>query len=96
MPNKVLRGQIPNGTKLCGVSYPGGTTFRYKYFHGFKTELKSILVCEFRDYMGSIREKNQRPKISCYCPFKLLLPIPSDLLADGIAYDQEQVTEGTE
>jgi hypothetical protein len=39
-----------------------------KYFCEFEKEFKNILGCEFGDYMGSIRGKNQRSKISCYCP----------------------------
>jgi hypothetical protein len=45
-------------------------TFKYEYFCKFETEIKNILGCEFGDYMGSIRGKNRRSKISCYCPFK--------------------------
>ncbi len=33
-------------------------TFQYEYFREFETEFKNILVCEFGDYLGSIRGKN--------------------------------------
>ncbi len=49
------------------------TTFKYAYFCKFKTEFKNILECEFGDYMGSIRGKNWRSKISCYCTFNGLM-----------------------
>jgi hypothetical protein len=57
--NKVLRGVKPRTT-----------TFKYKYFCKFETEFQNILGCEFGDYMGLIRGKNRRSKISCYCLFK--------------------------
>jgi hypothetical protein len=66
--NKVLRGIKPRGT-----------TFKNEYFCEFEKEFKNISRCEFRDYMGSIRGKNQRSKISCYCPFNVpdsILPSP--------------------
>ncbi len=66
--NKVLRGIRPRGT-----------TFNNEYFFKFEKEFKNILGCKFVDYMGSIRGKNQRSKISCYCPFK-----PTSLHAAGV------------
>ncbi len=82
----VLRGLIPCRTMIlrltrsCGVSDPTerssaayhtpGNNFKYEYFREFETEFKNILGYEFGDYMGSIHGKNQRSKISCYCPFK--------------------------
>jgi hypothetical protein len=57
--NKILRGMKPRRT-----------TFKYEYFCKFETEFKNILGCEFGDYMGPIRGKNRRSKISCHCPFK--------------------------
>jgi hypothetical protein len=58
--------------KSCGVSDPAeqvlrgikprGTTFKNEYFCEFEKEFKDILGFEFRDYMGSIRGKNQRLK----------------------------------
>jgi hypothetical protein len=47
--NKVLRGIRPRGT-----------TFKNEYFCEFEKEFENILGCEFGDYMGSIRGKNQR------------------------------------
>jgi hypothetical protein len=52
-----------------GIS-PRGTTFEVKYVREFETEFENILGYEKGAHMGSIHEKNQRPKISCYCPFK--------------------------
>ncbi len=79
LKNNILRGQKLRLTKSCGVSDPAeqsyagyhtqGNNFKYKYFREFKKEFKNILGCEFWDYMGSIHGKNQRSKISCYCPF---------------------------
>jgi nicotinamide riboside kinase len=78
----VLQGLIPKSAgyqtlwnKVLRGIKPQGTTFKYKYFREFKTEFKNILGFEFRDYMGSICGKNQRSKISCYCPFKFLQQI---------------------
>jgi hypothetical protein len=62
--NKVLRGIRPRGT-----------TFKNEYFCEFEKESENILGCEFGDYMGSIRGKNQRSKISCYCPFNELISV---------------------
>ncbi len=42
---------------------------------GIATNLFLLNVeCEFGDYMGSIRGKNQRPYISCNCPFNICGP----------------------
>jgi hypothetical protein len=49
---------------------PRETTFKNEYFSEFEIKFKNISGCEFGDYMGSIHGKNQRSKISCYCPFK--------------------------
>jgi hypothetical protein len=64
----VPRGLILRLTKPCGVSDPAEQSsaghhtpennFKYEYFREFETELKNILGCEFRDYMGSILGKN--------------------------------------
>jgi hypothetical protein len=49
---------------------------RWKYFFEYLrevgTESEDSLECESGVHMGSIYEKNRRPKISCYCPFNLL------------------------
>jgi hypothetical protein len=55
----VLRGMIPRGT-----------TFEFEYLGEFALEIKNILVRKSGAHMGFIHEKNQRPKISCYCIFK--------------------------
>jgi hypothetical protein len=49
---------------------PRGTTFEFEYLGEFEIEIKTILEHESRAHMGLIHEKNQRPKISCYCTFK--------------------------
>jgi hypothetical protein len=49
---------------------PCGTTFEFEYLGEFEIEIKTILEHESRAQMGLIHEKNQRPKISCYCTFK--------------------------
>jgi hypothetical protein len=66
--NNVLPGLILRLTKSCGVSDPAeqtsagyhtpGNNFKYEYFREFVTEFKTILGCEFGDYMGSIHGKN--------------------------------------
>ena len=47
------------------------------YFKGLKSEKatddRNILGCESRDQVLQIYEKNQRLKISCYCPFKTMI-----------------------
>ncbi len=55
----VLRGMIPRGT-----------TFKFKFLSEFEIEIKNIFRHESGAHMGLIHEKNQRPKISCYCTFK--------------------------
>jgi hypothetical protein len=55
----VLRGMIPHGTP-----------FEFEYLGEFKMEIKNILGHESGAHVGLIHEKNQRPKISCYCIFK--------------------------
>jgi hypothetical protein len=49
---------------------PRGTTFEFEYLGEFEIEIKNILEHESGAHMGLIHEKNQRPKISCYCTFK--------------------------
>jgi hypothetical protein len=56
-----LRGMIPLRT-----------TFEFEYLGEFEMEIKIILGHESGAHMGLFFEKkNQRPKISCYCTFKL-------------------------
>jgi hypothetical protein len=58
---------------LCSAGYsmiPRGTTFEFEYLGECKIEIKNILEHESGVHMGLIHEKNQRPKISCYCTFK--------------------------
>ncbi len=43
---------------------------RIQYLRKFETEFENILGCESGADIGSIHEKNQRSKISCYFPFK--------------------------
>ncbi len=49
---------------------PRGTTFKFEFLGEFGIEIKNILEHESGAHMGLIHEKNQRPKISCYCTFK--------------------------
>ncbi len=79
--NNVLRGLVLRLTKSCGVSDPAEQSFavyhtprcnfKYEYMREFDAEFNNILESEFWEYMGSIRGKNQRLKISYYCPFKV-------------------------
>ncbi len=50
---------------------PRGTTFELEYLSEFEMEIKNILGYELGAHMRLIHEKNQRPKISCYCTFKV-------------------------
>jgi hypothetical protein len=58
----VLQGMIPRRT-----------TFEFDYLGEFEMEIKNILGQELGAHMRLIHEKNQRPKISCYCTFKAQL-----------------------
>jgi hypothetical protein len=49
---------------------PRRTTFEFEYLGEFEMEIKNILGHELGAHMRLIHEKNQRPKISCYCTFK--------------------------
>jgi hypothetical protein len=49
---------------------PRGTTFEFEYLGEFEMEIKNMLEPESGAHMGLIHEKNQKPKISCYCTFK--------------------------
>jgi hypothetical protein len=57
----VLRGLIPRRT-----------TFKFEYLREFGPEFENDLGYELGAHMGLIHEKNQGPKISCYCTFKFL------------------------
>jgi hypothetical protein len=48
--------------------------FEFEYLSEFITEFENILGYESEAQKGLIDEKNQRSKISCYCPFKSLKP----------------------
>jgi hypothetical protein len=48
---------------------PLGNTFKLEYLGEFEMEIKNILGHESGAHLGLIYEKNQRPKISCYCTF---------------------------
>jgi hypothetical protein len=50
---------------------PRGTTFEFEYLGEFKIKIKNILGNELGAHMRLIHEKNQRPKISCYCTFNV-------------------------
>ncbi len=47
------------------------TTFKFEYLREFEPEFENVLGYELGAHMGSIHEKNQGPKISCYCTFKV-------------------------
>jgi hypothetical protein len=51
--------QTPRNKVLRGIK-PCGTTFKNEYFCEFEKEFKNVLGCEFGDYIGLIRGKNQR------------------------------------
>jgi hypothetical protein len=55
-----LRGPIPLRTML-----------KFKYLRELKPEFENVLGYELGAHMGSFHEKNQGPKISCYCTFKI-------------------------
>jgi hypothetical protein len=48
----------------------GQSNFEFEYLSEFVIEFKNILGYESEAQMGLIDEKNQKSKISCYCPFK--------------------------
>jgi hypothetical protein len=63
---------------FCSVgsdTIPRRTTFKFKYLREFEPEFEIVLGYESGAHMGSIHEKNQRPKISCYCTFKASLSV---------------------
>ncbi len=43
---------------------------KFEYLREFEPEFEKVLGYELGAHMESIHEKNQRPKISCYCTFK--------------------------
>jgi hypothetical protein len=57
--------KIPRGIRTRG------TTSKFECFPEFKSEFENNLGYESGIHMGSIHEKNKRPKISCYCPFNV-------------------------
>ncbi len=59
---------------LCSAgsdTRPRTTTLKFEYLREFEAELENVLGYELGAHMGSIHEKNQGPKISCYCTFKV-------------------------
>ncbi len=60
----VLRGLIPPQNN-----------FEIRISPRIRTRNRKSLGYELGAHMGSIHEKNQRPKISCYCTFKQPLPV---------------------
>jgi hypothetical protein len=48
---------------------PRRTTLKFEYLRELEPEFENVIGFELRAHMGSIREKNQGPKISCYCTF---------------------------
>jgi hypothetical protein len=49
---------------------PRRTTLKFEYLREFKPKFENVLGYELGAHMGWIHEKNQWPKISCYCTFK--------------------------
>jgi hypothetical protein len=64
---------------------PHGTTFDFEYLGEFEMEIKNILGYELGAHMRLIQEKNQRPKISCYCTFKVGAARELDRVKRGIS-----------
>ncbi len=59
--------------KFCCVPQgliPRRTTLKFEYLREFEPEFENFLGYELGVHMGSIYEKNQGPKTSCYCTFK--------------------------
>ncbi len=52
-----------------GGLIPYRTTFKFEYLRELKPEFENVLGYQLGAHMGSIHEKNQGPKISCYCTF---------------------------
>jgi hypothetical protein len=59
--------KIPWGIKIRG------TTFEFEYFREFKSEFKNNLGYESGIHLGSIHEKNQRPKSHATVPLRQVL-----------------------
>jgi hypothetical protein len=60
--------------------YGGQSNFEFEYLGEFITEFENILGYESGAQMGLIDEKNQRSKISCYCPFKKKTGCPKNTM----------------
>jgi hypothetical protein len=54
----------------CRYINSGQSNFKFEYLGEIETEFENILGQESGGQVVSIHEKNQRSKISCYCPFK--------------------------
>ncbi len=54
---------------FCSAGYDTPRNLEFEYLGEFEIEIKNILEHESGAHMGLIHEKNQRPKISCYCTF---------------------------
>jgi hypothetical protein len=57
---------------------PHRTTFEFEYLREFEPEFENVLGYELGAHIGSIHEKNQGPKISCYCTFKAVVEAGDD------------------
>ncbi len=90
------RGLIPRRTTSCGVSDPaeqspaGYQTPRNNFFFINTNISGNSKQSSIGDYMGSIRGKNRRSKISCYCPFKLSFLSATDAL-DWCTFTVQQI-----
>jgi hypothetical protein len=58
----------PDVHSACTVAC--GTTFEFEYLREFEAKFDISLGYESGVHIGLIHEKNERPKISCYCPIK--------------------------
>jgi hypothetical protein len=50
---------------------PSRTTLKFEYPRECEPEFEDVLGYELGAHMGTIHEKNQGPKISCYCTFNI-------------------------
>ncbi len=55
-----------------GVLYTTEQLKKFECLREFEPEFDDVLGYESGAHMGSIHEKNQMPKISCYRTFKVL------------------------
>jgi hypothetical protein len=59
----------------CRYINSGQSNFEYEYLGEFKTEFKNILGHESGAQVCLFDGKKQRSKISCYCPFDVVISV---------------------